>query len=154
MYSLDKKDKGINVGVVPTTVNDLKAHEIKYMSVFPDDQPSRVNAVGYIDPNKRIKQMIEAGIRIDAWNQALYDYENGDDQDDGLEYAEDREDWDYLESLTEGARQKELYEREMYKYYMNALKSQNVAQEASQMPPEANVVKSETSTPEAPAAGS
>lgn len=108
----------------PITKSDLKAHEVRRMEVYPDDQPSKVDVVGYVEPNKRIKQMIEAGIRIDAWNHALYDYENGEDDDDGFTMADERDDLDSLEMLSRAAVEKELYFQTMYKNYLSALKSQ------------------------------
>lgn len=130
--------------LVPTAKEDLKKHQVYREIVVEDNLPSMVNAVGYVDPNKRIKQMVEAGIRIDAWNQAVYDYENGFEDDDGVSMASDREDWDSLDGLSEGAREKALYEREMYRYYLDALKTQSASQKASQAPSEANVKQSVT----------
>lgn len=117
--------------VNPTTTKDLKAGQIYRAPVVPDDQPSMVDAVGYVDPNKRIKQMVEAGMRIDAWNHALYDFENGESDDDHETYARERDDWDDLEMLTEAGRAKELYRREMYAQYMNALKSEAASKDPS-----------------------
>lgn len=108
-------------------LSELKAHQVRRMPVFKDNLPSRVDVVGYVDPNKRIKQMVEAGIRIDAWNHALYDYENPDEEDDGFTMAAERDDWDQLDMLTEGAREKELYYRTMYDMYTKSLKAQSGA---------------------------
>lgn len=102
---------------------DLKAHEIRRMEIVEDDLPSRLNLVGYVDPNKRIKQMIEAGIRIDAWNEAVYDFEN-EEMDDGVSMAYEREDWDDLDMLTEAQKERETYHREMYRMYRQALENE------------------------------
>lgn len=100
-----------------------KPHQAMSMVTVKDDLPSMVDVVGYVDPNKRIKQMIEAGIRIDAWNHAVYDYEN-EDQDDGFSMAPERDDLDDIDMLSAAAREKELYYNEMYKLYSKALASQ------------------------------
>lgn len=109
--------------IAPYANKDLKAHEIYREPVLPDDQPSRLNLVGYVDPNKKIKQMIEAGIRIDAWNEALYDYER-EDEDDGYRMASERNDWDDLDMLTDAMREREIYKKEMYTMYRKALEAQ------------------------------
>lgn len=123
---------------------DLKAHEWVNEQVIKDDLPSKVDVVGYVDPNKRIKQMVEAGIRIDAWNHALYDFENGVEQDDGEKMASERDDWDDMDMLVDAGRQKELYRREMYSYYRKSLESQMAAQSAPQGPSGATEKQSET----------
>lgn len=122
----------------------LKPGEIFREVVVPDDLPSKVDMAGYIDPNVRIKQMELAGIRIDAWNKAVYDYEH-EDMDDGFSVAKERYDDDDLEMLTVGMREVELYEREMYNYYKKQLEARNAQPVEASPQPEA--VKSESVTP-------
>lgn len=116
---------------------ELKAHHVLKQKVYEDDKPSKVDVVGYVDPNRRIKQMEEAGLRIDAWQHAVYDFEN-EDQDDGIMMAAERDDWDDLDMLSDGAREKELYRREMYKLYLNALNNEKMAQSGLREPGEEN----------------
>lgn len=103
---------------------DSKAHAVRRNPVVQDNLPSMFDPVGYVDPNKRIKQMQEAGIRIDAWNHALYDFENGEEDDDGYTMPEERSDLDDLEMLSESVRERDRYFNEMYKMYTGALRSQ------------------------------
>lgn len=119
-------------GYVPTAVKDLNAHQVYREPVLPDDQPSMCDPVGYVDPNKRIAQMVEAGLRIDAWNHAVYDMEHPD-QDTGQDPLE-RDDWDDLDMLSAAQSSKERYYEEMYRMYTASLRSQ---QRASQEPQEA-----------------
>lgn len=128
-YTEEVKSKSVKSELVPTYSGDLKAGEIFREKVLPDDLPSKINKVGYIDPNVRLKQMQEAGIRMDAWNQAVYDFNNAEDEDDGVRMATERNDWDALDLLTEGARERALYEREMYMMYLKGLNEKKRAQD-------------------------
>lgn len=124
-------------------LSEMRAHEVRRMPVYKDDLPSRVDVVGYVEPNKRIKQMVEAGIRIDAWNHAVYDFENPDEQDDGYTLAPERDDLDELDGLSEASRAKERYFEEMYSNYKKALKAQ--ADAAAGVFPAANSERTENS---------
>lgn len=116
-----------DVSLRVTVKGDLKAGEVYREIVYPDDLPSRVDVVGYVDPNKRIEQMIEAGLRIDAWNHAVYDYEREED-DDGYSMARERDDWDDLDMLQDAVSHREIYKHEMYMMYRKLLaNSDNVS---------------------------
>lgn len=107
------------------SLSELAANEVRRMPVYPDDLPSKVDIVGYVDPNKRIKQMVEAGIRIDAWNHAVYDFENGEEDDDGLSMPVERSDLDELDGLAAGVTARARYFDEMYRLYRKALEAES-----------------------------
>lgn len=113
--------------------------------IYPDDLPSKVDVVGYVDPNVRIRQMLEAGIRIDAWNHAVYDFENPDDErifDDKYSAARLKE--DEFETMDEGRSSLELYRQEMYRQYINALEAQKGSSTPQETQTEAPQKRSQT----------
>jgi hypothetical protein len=103
-------------------------------NVVPDDLPSMVDPAGYIDPNARIREMEKAGIRMDEWNRAVYDYDNPDDQDDDLTMDIDRWD-DDNEMLRKGMNSLDRYRDDMARMYREYIKTskeaENVVQEQS-----------------------
>lgn len=138
--------------VVPMVPDGLKKHMFQLEVIEPDNLPSKVDPVGYVDPNVRIKQMQAAGVRIDAWNKAVYDFEH-EDLDDGFTMAPERDDDDELEMLASGKREMERYRDLMYRTYMDSLKAEKMAQNppdvASEAPQKKSVTNPSERTPEA-----
>lgn len=128
------------------TKNDWRTEK-----VIEDDLPSLVDPAGYVDPNVRIREMIKAGIRIDEWNKAVFDYENPDEDDDG--YSMDVGVFnDDNELLMEGLTSLERYRNDMSRLYRKMLLEQGNAQNDSTEPilepPEADNSKSSKKTQE------
>jgi hypothetical protein len=100
----------------------------------PDDKPSKVDPAGYVDPNVRIDAMVKAGIRMDEWNKAVYDYENVDEQDDGYTMDNDRYD-DVNDTLLKGMHSLERYRTEVYRQYRDYLENADLEEhvQASQL---------------------
>lgn len=115
--------------------------------VIEDDLPSKTDVIGYVDPNIRINEMIKAGLRIDAWNHALYSMEHDfidpeayeDYQENILNHGLDR-----MDQLSLTAQELDSYRSEMYHLYKNNLMRLQEAQKAPEKPPEANQKESVT----------
>lgn len=101
--------------------------------VVEDDMPSKVDPAGYVDPNIRIAEMIKAGIRIDEWNKAMYDYENYEENEDDGRYVNDDIYDDENEIMRKGKISMESYRAEIYRQYSDYIKNQNEAAQRAAM---------------------
>lgn len=95
--------------------------------VIEDETPSIVDPAGYVDPNKRIEEYIKAGMRIDAWNRSVFDYENDIDGEENFEVEEYDGIQDDLEDLRKGELSLGRYQQTMehlYKTYLSQVGEQ------------------------------
>lgn len=113
--------------------------------ILEDDLPSCVDVIGYVDPNKRIRQMQEAGIRIDAWNHAVYDFEHEpEDPSELLKYEASSRYQEDTEIIDEGMSAMELYREEMYRQYLNHLRTLKTSSQPQETQTEAPQKESRT----------
>ncbi|QCS36926.1 hypothetical protein [Tortoise microvirus 27] len=100
--------------------------------VVEDETPSIVDPAGYVDPNKRIEEYIKAGMRIDAWNRSVFDYENEQDGEEKFDVEEYDGINDDLEDLRKGEISLGRYQQTMeylYKSYLSQQDPQEVTDE-------------------------
>lgn len=100
--------------------------------IVEDETPSIVDPAGYVDPNKRIEEYIKAGMRIDAWNRSVFDYENEQDGEEKFDVEEYDGINDDLEDLRKGEISLSRYQQTMeylYKSYLNQQENQEVLNE-------------------------
>lgn len=60
-------------------MSEYKIKDDEIFEVYP--LPSQVVLRGYVDHNKRISEMIRAGLNLENWRQGKYDYPDDDDTD-------------------------------------------------------------------------
>lgn len=94
--------------------------EVLREEIVKDNLPSKVDPAGYVDPNVKIQDAIKAGIRIDEWNRALYDFDNPDSDAARMheeDYINDDLYKDELELLEAGYNSLDIYQTRMRRLY-------------------------------------
>lgn len=92
--------------------------------VIEDDTPSIVDPAGYVDPNKRIEEYIKAGMRIDAWNRALFDYDNEIEGEERFDVEEFDTINDDFEDIRKGEISLSRYQESMQRMYSRFLETE------------------------------